>query len=134
VSCYCGEYRGDHLTSKESVLLSRITATNSLTLGRSHYLTRHNASTSTRSHVFAFGLCCDSNETRTPIANPRNSAQLQGTPPPFSKLHPGPCSSVGMRRGTDTQTRVTIHFASSTTHAKCNNSRGIEAFVVHVVS
>ena len=49
------------------------------------------------------------------------------------KLHPGPCSSVGVRprrdRQTDrqthththTQTRVTtIYFASSTTHAKCN--------------
>jgi len=41
------------------------------------------------------------------------------------KLHPGPCSSVGVRprtdRHTDTQTRVTtIHFGSSTTHAKCN--------------
>jgi len=39
------------------------------------------------------------------------------------KLHPGPCSSVGVAadRQTDTQTRVTtIHFASSTNHAKCN--------------
>jgi len=52
-------------------------------------------------------LCCHSNETRAPIANP------------------GPCSSMGMRRGTDKQThRVTqtcvtnIHFAASTTHAK----------------
>jgi len=25
-------------------------------------------------------LCCHSNETRAPIANPPNSAQLQGTP------------------------------------------------------
>ena len=42
----------------------------------------------------------------------------------------GPCKSVSMRprkdrqthRQTDNQTRVTtIHFASSTTHAKCNN-------------
>jgi len=34
---------------------------------------------------------------------------------------PGPCSSVGYSEGqTDTKTRVTtIHFASSTTHAKC---------------
>ena len=41
-----------------------------------------------------------------------------------ANLHLGPCSSVGMRRGTDTdiQTAVTnIHFASATTHAKCNN-------------
>jgi len=45
-------------------------------------------------------LCCDSNETRAPI----NSAQLEGTPLPFLKLHPGPCISVGMWRGTDTRT------------------------------
>jgi len=72
-------------------------------------------------------LCCHSNETRAPIANTPNSAQLGGTPYNSPKLHPGSCSSVGMRRGTadrhtDTQTRVTnIHFASSTTHAKCND-------------
>jgi len=47
-----------------------------------------------------------------------------GAPLPFPKLQPGPCSSVGMWRGTDTQTqtRITnVHFASSTTRAKCNN-------------
>jgi len=47
----------------------------------------------------------------------------RGHPYHSPKLHPGPCSSVGMRRWTDThtQTAVTnIHFASSTTHAKCN--------------
>ena len=70
-----------------------------------------------------------SKETRAPTANPPNSAQLEGTPSPYHspKLHPGPCSSVGMRRGTDTRTDTqtavtTIHFASSTTHAKCNRS------------
>jgi len=47
-------------------------------------------------------LCCHSNETRAPIANPPSSAQLEGTLP-FPKLHPSPCS-VGMRRGTDRQT------------------------------
>jgi len=47
-------------------------------------------------------------------------------------LHPGPCSSVGMRRGTDrrtdrqtdtqTQTAVTtVHFASAAPHAQCND-------------
>jgi len=49
-------------------------------------------------------LCCHSNETRAPIANPPNSAQLDGTPYHSPKLHPGPCSCVGMRRGTDRQT------------------------------
>ena len=56
-----------------------------------------------------------------------NTAQLGGIPYHSPKLHVGPCSSVGMRPGqTDrqahTQTRVTtIHFASSTTHAKCKH-------------
>jgi len=48
-------------------------------------------------------LCCHNNETRAPIANPPNSAQLDD-PLPFPKLHPGPCSSVGMQRGTDRRT------------------------------
>jgi len=71
-----------------------------------------------------FALCCHSNATHAPIANPPNSAQLEGSLYHTSKLHPGPCSNVGVRprTDTDTQTRVTtIHFASSTTHAKCNN-------------
>jgi len=87
----------------------------------------HTASTSTCWH-FAFGLCCHTNETRAPMANPPNSAQLGDTPYHSSKLHPGPCSNMGMRRGTGTQTdihtqtRVTnigLHFASATAHAKC---------------
>jgi len=49
-------------------------------------------------------VCCHSNETCAPIANPPNNAQLTRTPYHSSKLHPGPCSSVGMRRGTDRQT------------------------------
>jgi len=49
-------------------------------------------------------LCCHSNETRAPMANPPNSEQLEGTPYHSSKLQPGPCSSVGMRRGTDRHT------------------------------
>ena len=44
-------------------------------------------------------LCCHSNQTRALIANPPNSAQL------FPKLTFGPCSSVGMWRGTDTLTQ-----------------------------
>jgi len=49
--------------------------------------------------------------------------QLEGTPYHSPKLHPLPRSGVGMRRGTDRQTQTavtTIHFASSTTNAKCN--------------
>ena len=65
-------------------------------------------------------VCCHSNETHAPIANPPNSAQLGGTTYHSSKLHLGKCNSVGMRRGTviqthiqtDTQTSVAnIHFA-----------------------
>jgi len=69
-----------------------------------------------------------SNANRAPIANPPNSAQLGGSLYHAPKLHPGPYSSVGVwprtdrQTQTDTQSRVTIiHFASSTTHAKCNN-------------
>jgi len=67
-------------------------------------------------------LCCHSNETRAPIANPPNSAQLEGTTISFPKLHPGSCSNVVCDEGqTDTQTAVTnIHFASGTPNAKCN--------------
>jgi len=69
------------------------------------------------------------NETRAPIANPPSSAQLQGTQYHSPNLHPGPCSSAGMRRGTDrqtyadTQTAVTnIHLAWAMPHAKCNEA------------
>jgi len=67
-----------------------------------------------------------SNAIHAPIANPPNSAQLRGIPYHSTKLHPGPCNSVDIRPWTDTQTytqtRVTtIHFVSSTTHAKRNN-------------
>ena len=67
-------------------------------------------------------VCC-SNATSAPIANPPNSAQLGGSPYHSPKLHPGPCNSMGIWPRTDrhTQTRMTtIHFASSTTRAKCN--------------
>ena len=71
-------------------------------------------------------VCCHGNETRAPIANPPNTAQLEGTPYHSSKLHPGPCSRVVWQCGeghtdTDTHTAVaSIHFASATTNAKCN--------------
>ena len=57
----------------------------------------------TRRH-FAFALRCRSNATRAPTANPIDSAQLAGIPYHSSKLHPGPCNSVGMRPRTDRQT------------------------------
>jgi len=51
-----------------------------------------------------FVLCCHCNATGAPIANPPNSAQLGGSLYYAPKLHPGPCSSVGVRPRTDTQT------------------------------
>jgi len=76
-------------------------------------------------------LCCHSNETHAPIANPPNCAQLEGTPFYSPKLHQGPCSSVGMWWGTDTQTAMTtIHFVSCMTHTKCNERN---AFVLQSV-
>jgi len=55
-------------------------------------------------------LCCHSNETRSPIANPPNSAQLDGTLY-HSQVTSGyaACSSVGTRRGTDRQTHRQTH-------------------------
>ena len=54
-------------------------------------------------------LCYHSNETRVPIANPPNSAQLEDTDT-IPNLHLGPRSSVGMLRGTDRQTdRQTLY-------------------------
>ena len=96
--------------------------------GRSHYvvISRDGRKLVTRVRV----MLPYSNATRAPIVNLPNSAQLAGSLYHASKLHPGPCSSVGVRprtdRHTDTQTRVTIHFASSTTHAKCLNIHNTE--------
>jgi len=68
-------------------------------------------------------LSCHSNDTRAPLANPPNSAQLEALP--FPNLHPCPCSNVGMRLGTDRHAdeRARIHFASAMPHAKCNETR-----------
>ena len=52
-----------------------------------------------------FALCCHSNATGAPIANPPNSAQLGGSLYHSPKLHPGLCSSVGVRPRTDTDAR-----------------------------
>ena len=82
-------------------------------------------------------ICCHSNETRAPIANPSKSAQLEGTPYHSAKLHPRPYGSERMRRGTDrradTQTCVTnIHFASATPHAKCDDYINLHDFIISV--
>ena len=76
-------------------------------------------------------ICCRSNESRAPVANPPNSAQLEGNLYHDSpKLYPGPCSSVGMWRGTDRQTdthtygRDEYTFRLGCPHAKCNEYSG----------
>jgi len=69
-------------------------------------------------------LYCHSNETRAPIANPPNSAQLGDIiyhSPSYNRIR-AVVWTCG-RGQTDTQTHVTnIHFASSTTHAKVINA------------
>ena len=54
--------------------------------------------------LLGFALCCHSNATRAPIANPPNSAQLGGSLYHAPKLCPGPCSSVGVRPRRDRHT------------------------------
>ena len=56
-----------------------------------------------------FALSCHSNPARAQIANPPNSAQLGGNLYHAPKLHPGPCSSVGVRPRTDTHTDRQTH-------------------------
>jgi len=72
------------------------------------------------------GLCCHSNATGAPIANPPNNAQQGGSlyhAPSSIWVHAVVWSYGREQTHTHTQTRVTtIHFASSTTHAKCNNN------------
>jgi len=81
---------------------------------------RHRVSTSTRWH-FAFTLCCHSNETRAPIANLPNSAQLEGTFDFPTYIWVRAVVWEWVEGQTHRQTRETnIHFASSTTRAKCN--------------
>jgi len=65
---------------------------------------------------------CHSNETRAPIANQPNSAQLEDTPYHSpSYIRSMQCGNAVKDRHTDTQTAVAnIHFASAMPHAKCN--------------
>ena len=64
-------------------------------------------------------LCCHSNETHAPIANPPHSAQLEGTLYHSSKLCVGPCSSVGTWRGTDRHTDGHDHYTSHFVYDSC---------------
>ena len=103
--------------------------------GRSHYvvISRDGRKLVTRIGVVAIATQPVHRLQIRPIVHNLGGGSLYHAP----KLHPGPCSSVGVRSRTDrhtdrqtdthrdthtdTETRVTtIHFASSTTHAKCN--------------
>jgi len=53
---------------------------------------------------FRVPRCCHSNDTRAPIANPPNSARLEGTPILFLQVTSGSVKQWGMRRGTDRYT------------------------------
>jgi len=65
-------------------------------------LTRHKASTSTRWH-FAFGPCCHSRVKPVHWLSAQQCT-TRGHLLPFPQVTSGPCSSVGMQRGTDRQT------------------------------
>jgi len=74
-----------------------------------------------------------SNETRAPIANPPNSAQIEGTiytiPLSYIRVH-ALVWECGKDRHTDTQTAVAnIHFASAMPHAKCKKGKGFPILV-----
>jgi len=75
-------------------------------ISRSHYVV---VSGSAGKLVTRFALCCHSHATRSPIANPPNSAQLGGIPYHSPKLHPGRCNSVGMRPRTGSQAHIDRH-------------------------
>jgi len=80
--------------------------------------------------VLHSALCCHSNETRVSIANPPNSAQLEGTPaipPTYVQV----CAVVWecSEGQTDTcagtltcVTNIGLHFASATPHVQCNHA------------
>jgi len=72
-------------------------------------------------------LCCHSNENRAPIANPPNSTQLGDTPTISPRYIRVRAVVWAYGRGqTDRQMRVTtIHFASSTTQAKCSKCSAV---------
>jgi len=59
-----------------------------------------------------------------------------GTPTIPPKLRPGPCSSVGVMRGTDRHTEVrddyTVYFTLSATRAECSDVGGVLMMVVVV--
>jgi len=87
-------------------------------------------------------LCCHSNETRASIASLPNTAQLKGTPtiPQVTSGSVQWCGNAARDKQTERErerererdreretpvTKTNIHFASSTTHLKCNKKASI---------
>jgi len=74
-------------------------------------------------------MCCHSNETCAPTANPPNSAQIEGTPyhsPSYIRVHAvvWECCKGQTNRQTHRQMAMAnIHFALATLQAKCNYKR-----------
>ena len=76
----------------------------------------------TSMYLLTFRICVMLPQQRNPRIDCKSAQQCTTREHclPLPRLHQGPCSSVRMRRWTDRQTLVTtIHFALSTTHAKC---------------
>jgi len=75
------------------------------------------------STLYAFAVCCHSNETRALIANPPNSVQLEGTLYHSAKLHPGPIHAVVWEFGkgqTDTHTDGCGQYTFYLSYASCS--------------
>jgi len=76
---------------------------------RLHHLLVTNQQRARTQRKLWFALFCHSNATGAPTANPPNNVQLGGSLYHAPKLHPGPCSSVGVRPQTDTHTDARDH-------------------------
>jgi len=94
----------DHRTSQMTLALPRVTLPRQRSASEGLLRNQAHERVQALADISLSALCCRSNETRALIANPPNRAQLGGTPYHSPKLHPGPCSSAGMRRGTERQT------------------------------
>ena len=76
-----------------------------------------------------FAICCHSNETRAPIANLPNSAQLWGTcyhSPSYIRVRAVVWKCSERQKNT--------HYASSTTHTKCNNLKWLSLYLMQAFS
>ena len=99
----------DHRTSQMTLALPRVTLSRQRSASEGLLRNQAHERVQALADISLSALCCRSNETRALIANPPNRAQLGGTPYHSPKLHPGPCSSVGMRWRTDRQTHRPTH-------------------------